>query len=568
MPRGHRFYVVLGVALMLPLRSSTAAVDTAVPVIQLTAQPSRYLNQPNFFGSILLRELQRQAVLIAARDELGLGTRDMVLREPFVVHGTNGAVTVLMDSKIFRSAEAQILLARLDGNQPVDPNALADLPVDAPAHANVKWVGFKMPRAALPDYADFCTQCEEASRGSYLQALLDQNVLGNYPAHPVRWVTAGDAGAIDPKISRWLEQFDVFSQFIAVRLLHQQIRSDGALPDRLSSLVQAYANLSALTHDHWSQTNKVFLARSLLYAQRLVVHENASSASLYARAYARAFTGLHAAALADLDAADATRTAAPAWAKLIRARCNYNLDSLEDSIAGGPWRYRQLAIFLAAKVARDEFPQDRLADATDRAIENYPGMFLPAPSSPDTGDGQNPSPLDQVINQTPVVIGETLKPAELPSSAHYAVRHLALGEESFKSIALLRDRLKAAGTRPPLMSGEPSMGVLADLVEQQEMLAIVHRAISLKAGAGGSVELHALQSSALPISREHPWGAYVEAMDLNSAGDNQNLLKILAKLKDRDPGPWVNDALSKLDGLSIVEKDPMYAPARAGAADR
>ena len=33
---------------------------------------------------MLLRELQRQAVLIAARDELGLGTRDMVLREPFV----------------------------------------------------------------------------------------------------------------------------------------------------------------------------------------------------------------------------------------------------------------------------------------------------------------------------------------------------------------------------------------------------------------------------------------------------------------------------------------------------
>src|SRR5262245_144087 len=34
-------------------------------------------------GGILVRELVRQAILIAARDGLGIATRDRVLREPF-----------------------------------------------------------------------------------------------------------------------------------------------------------------------------------------------------------------------------------------------------------------------------------------------------------------------------------------------------------------------------------------------------------------------------------------------------------------------------------------------------
>jgi tetratricopeptide (TPR) repeat protein len=552
MPRGFLLFRLLWLLTLLPaVVLADAPATQPTPIVQLTAQPDRFLDHDNHFGNMLLRELQRQAVLIAARDELGLGTRDIVLREPFVAHGTNGATTVLFESRVWKNDQAQICLSRFDGTQPVDAYSLADLQVDSPKNVGQQWVSFKVARGPTIDYADFATKCEEASRGSYLKALLVEKVLGGYTANPIPWVAVGTAAPADPMALERLNSFDVFSQYLAIRLLHRQIRSSGASAERVGALVRGYANLGVLTHDQWSRGNKVFLARALLYAQRLVVHENQSAASLNVRAYARAFTGLHAAALADLDDAAAKPEGAKpsAWVALVRGYCRFDPDPLEEVIAAGPWNYRQVASFLDARVSADNFPAIDFKLAIDRALTSYPGIFVLAPDSPDGGDANNPKPSDAMINQLPVLMHDVLKNAELPSSASYAVRQLKPGDDSFRIIASLRDRLISATTKTPLETNEPSFGVLADLVEEQEMLAILHRAQSSRANGVGTGDVHRLADNASPILKGHPWGPYVDALAVETNGEDPRLTKLVAKIKDRDPGPWVDDAMNHIDNM-------------------
>jgi tetratricopeptide (TPR) repeat protein len=557
MARGFAFFRLqwIALALIVPLRSA-AASQPAVPIVQLTAQPPRSLDQDNCLGNALLRELQRQAVLMAARDELGLATRDMVLREPFLPLGSPGVTTVLEATRVLKNNTADLWLARLDGALPADVYSLADRRVDDTPSA--RRASFKIVSDALVNYPDFVTRCEEASRSSYLQALLAENVLGTAAANPIPWAPAwtppGAPAPVDPAALKRLAHLDIFSQYLAVRLLHQQIRTQGASPQRLTALVRGYANLGALTQDQWSRASKVFFARALLYAERLVVHENHSGQSLFARAYARAFVGLHAAALDDLDTAAKSADAPPGgppaspppWAVLLRALCCYDPFPCQYAISTGPFEYRQLAVFLNAIISLDKFPQDRVLEAVDGALTDYPGMFVLAPASPDLGDQVVPRPADQVINELPVLLVDKLRNAGFPASINYAINHVQPGDDSFRQLAAVRDRLCAAASRMPFDSSEPSLGVLADLIEQQEMIAIVHKALTARNNGSVPNDLQKLTSNANTILKAHPWGPFVEALGMDGSNDPAGLTKALTRITDRDPGPWNAGAFNYL----------------------
>ena len=66
----------------------------------------------------------------------------------------------------------------------------------------------------------------------------------------------------------------------------------------------------------------------------MIAADPASADWRYHRAYARALAGLHAAALADLDAADdlakRANTTPPAWAGLVGNLCRYETAALRD----------------------------------------------------------------------------------------------------------------------------------------------------------------------------------------------------------------------------------------------
>src|SRR5438270_10993149 len=86
---GHRFYLFVVAAMAALLANNLLADDvpaaSAGQMLLLRSeepQAEQGRNERAEMG-LLVRELARQAVLIAARDELGLATRDQTLREPF-----------------------------------------------------------------------------------------------------------------------------------------------------------------------------------------------------------------------------------------------------------------------------------------------------------------------------------------------------------------------------------------------------------------------------------------------------------------------------------------------------
>src|SRR5262249_39124276 len=76
-------------------------------------QEPRQATNGSIVGSLLVRELERQSILIAARDELGLHTRDMALGE-VPADGEAGATTLLAGTQFWRAAAIDTILALPD----------------------------------------------------------------------------------------------------------------------------------------------------------------------------------------------------------------------------------------------------------------------------------------------------------------------------------------------------------------------------------------------------------------------------------------------------------------------
>ena len=255
--------------------------------------------------SRLVREFFRQAFLIAARDELQLTTRDAWLGDAMPGEGDDPP----FDLK----------------SQPVPGTPLQVLRGYLPNAKDVKRYELKL-RGDLPYLV---TEAEKLSRTKFVESLRAAGYSGKAN------VWKADAPLPD-RIESLLVEMNFISQFQAVRELHEAIHSGGESPALLGGLVRGYANLGLLTEYLWHPEHKVFKARALLYAQRMVVRGEHSAQARWHRAYARSLVGLHKAALEDLDAAEKEAKAAaaasdrspPAWTPLLRAYRHYDLDRL------------------------------------------------------------------------------------------------------------------------------------------------------------------------------------------------------------------------------------------------
>ncbi|MEJ7640322.1 MAG: hypothetical protein WKF75_20735, partial [Singulisphaera sp.] len=147
------------------------------------------------------------------------------------------------------------------------------------------------------------------------------------------------------KVAERLERMDIVAQFAAIRALHEALKTSSS-PELEGALVRGYANLGLLTEQNWDPSHKVFKARALLYAQRMVA-QAPSSWSLFHRAYARALVGMHNDALNDLEEAEkrpAGEEVKPAWVGLIAASCRFDTAPLEA--AGRDDHLGELALLL------------------------------------------------------------------------------------------------------------------------------------------------------------------------------------------------------------------------------
>jgi tetratricopeptide (TPR) repeat protein len=436
-------------------------------------------------GGILARELFRQALLIAARDELGLATRDELLGDATPAeaggHPRAELVTVL------RSGDAnasRVLLRRTDG-----PRAETLLAQDLP--------GMKLPFGELPQLVE---AAEVLSRTGFPSALRKLGLDGRPNA------VHDDAG-LPAGVEERLWRLGYTEPFAAVRALHEAIRTGGESPARLAGLVRGYIMLGLLTEHHWHPAHKAFKARALLYAQRMVVREPQGHIGLWHRAFAESLLGLHKDALADI--AEARRRARavgdlfpPAWADLIEACARYDL--VRMNVPDGPMAplsalLRLLALeptvladlgLLAGKEVQALDPECyRAHDAMCRLGEILNNIDQPTAIGPDVFARTIPVKLG-AIDALPAIVRTHLDKASVSTTG-------------------LAVALETAGA-PGADAGEPSWAVLGRMLRETRFVQVERRLYLLR-GPMGVMAARLLDSERAAVA-DHRDFPYLESM--------------------------------------------------------
>ena len=154
----------------------------------------------------------RQALLIAARDELGAVTRDEVLGDPAASDKEGSVVEVC---SLFTNGLATPNPAFIRRTQGTKSETLADRTLPSPY----------LESGGIMKLVD---AAESLSRTEFPEALKKLGLEGK--PHAVR-----ADGSLSPEIEGQLSSLDFVEPFAAVRSLHKSIRADGESPARLEA---------------------------------------------------------------------------------------------------------------------------------------------------------------------------------------------------------------------------------------------------------------------------------------------------------------------------------------------
>lgn len=287
---------------------------TAASGVALDLQPDAIVRTSESKGH-LARELVRQALLVAARDELGLPTRDAVLGEPLPGEEAPEALVLHLSqmNQQRRFCDVTVSLRR-EGT-----------------FAKHSVISFEVPEPEAEFLEQLAARAEALSTGEFVSLLKELGCSGRShefaPDGPV-------AGATRDKLNR----LDLLSQYSTLRGLHQEIAEQGESPERLDALARGYALLATLAEHLPNTAYKACGARALIYAERLRRLAPESALSLRTRAFVRALVGLHTAALADLADAEKQNPAAdtPGWIPAVDAFCRNDRKKLAELAEAAP----------------------------------------------------------------------------------------------------------------------------------------------------------------------------------------------------------------------------------------
>ncbi len=163
----------------------------------------------------------------------------------------------------------------------------------------------------------------------------------------------------------------------------------GASMAWLSVLVRGYANLALLTPHLWSSQHEAFAARSLVYAERMMLIDKHSATAQRHRAYSRAIIGASGSALEQLEALAKTADAEqPAWFSVVEPYVRCDHQKLRQAAADHP-EVGQLAALLDWNLYRNyahgrwiyEKGMDTMracpeAYGTYSALANWPALMI------------------------------------------------------------------------------------------------------------------------------------------------------------------------------------------------
>ncbi|HWL06855.1 MAG TPA: SUMF1/EgtB/PvdO family nonheme iron enzyme [Planctomicrobium sp.] len=301
----------------------------------------------------LLRELPRQALLLSAREEFGLRTRDRALREEFPwARGSGKFWPLSVVSFVTLDFKATISVIRHH------PNGV-----------DVLWTS-EHDLGTEDPYGQLTAILERISREEFAELLVKEGF-----ARVER--KQGESSPLPDDVEESLDLWNDVAQFAAVRQLHELMQTSGETPEILAGLARGYAQLAELTALYYSSMHKAFQARALLYAERLVRTTNATPMALWHRAYVQTLIGLPEAALKDIEQAlsNTDETYDAPWCSIIHLYCQGDfreLDKLRKEANAHP-----LAAFLYLDIVRYLANSEDFVEAAETAIQVAPEALRP-----------------------------------------------------------------------------------------------------------------------------------------------------------------------------------------------
>jgi tetratricopeptide (TPR) repeat protein len=291
------------VATLLAASLGVRGVLAESAIFSLTTEPlqaeSKPLAEHPLTSRAEHRELGRQAVLLAAREELGCATRDQSLGER-IDEATQNVFEASIESR--HGQGLRIVVRR--GDEAVYDHEVED------------------PIGPIFDIQRLAQKLEPLTRGELADALEKAGIER-------RSIKPRESVLLPTEIDPLLGRMDHLSQHNALRLLHSTARDQGESPELIAATARAYANLAMLNVTSLDARCVAYRARAMLYAERLRSRAPADSTTAWTLAYVYTLIGYPTIALDSLAASgESAKANPPDWLEVVLDGCHHRFNEL------------------------------------------------------------------------------------------------------------------------------------------------------------------------------------------------------------------------------------------------
>lgn len=516
------------IALLIGLAAALPAADGKPTTLEVDAKPERSFELKGAIPGALVREIGRQAVLIAARDELRLATRDATLGE-LPAEPSEEAIRLRPVIRSYWEPKPTTLLFEPDG----EPDAEKE-PTDA---ASLELQPRELDRAHV--YVRLAEAWEAASRSSLVELLEQQGIEAS--ARPAVAVE----GPSD-EVEQLLHQMSFISQYAALCLAHDALDQGGDSAEWLGVLSRGYAHLGTLIGHHWTSAPEAFIARSLLYAQRARHVDPDSTAAAWLLPYALSMAGAHSAALEQAESLAADDK--PLWATVVDPHSRFDEAALLE-LADGEEALTPLCHWLVVAMHRTLGKHPGYTEIARDAIPHVPaayGMYAGFISNyPSLGDSRygaytGPQTLARyglyelgAIPDLPEQLRE-----QIPTSGEEfqeLIDRLGGAQDTapfYPTSRLVIDELKGADTKAETPR-EPSWTMLASLFEEERFVMVANYCKVLKNATESDNEERI--RPLLELIGEHRYWPHIALASVPSKEWNTQARGLIAGLEIEEP---------------------------------
>ena len=450
---------------------------------------------------LLGRELARQALLVAAREELSCATYDVHL-------GHKIPKTGCIELDLFGVAgETSRLVLLKKSLTEVEAIGMED---------------FKTANEVRISH--LVGNFERLSRSEMVTYLREAGVTGD--ARP--WV---ERAAVPSEVTGLMQDMNFVSQWDAACRLHSEIKLRGASPDLISALSMAYANLGLLTEYHWNTAHNVFTARSLIYAQRLVTSNRSPQQALLTRAYCYALAGAFPAAINDINSFNQSWPREPAVADsqlglidLLNTYCHFTFDDLKpQNYESSIFQLACLLQFLAYDFARFEEDRESIGLEATREMPHCYRIVSSLAMDPSVGLGHEATGAAFAMTVTTLyrrladIEGISAEARKLidqltPSRAKSRRLRLAFSSPDASDFELRSELIGMLEAQESLAYSQTELGWmdLASLIAEHSFQEVFLRAYFVRHVFGTDTD--ALLDDARSIYEHHPFASLMESL--------------------------------------------------------